>query len=198
MEEKINENFKNKTKPQNNDEFSIESKCLNYDTEFEKSIAKNLNKINKAEAEFEKAIEELNYQQSNFKKNMSFKKEELEAYAVKNLDELKSYESDLKSKFAKAFDTKSFGSKKNESNDEQISNIMESLLDDCDTRFILQNKNASVKTNQLSIREHNALLEKDYEYLKNLYEKEQKIALEECETIAEKLKDCHIVYSNDK
>jgi hypothetical protein len=198
LEEKINENFKNKTKHPKNDEFSIESKCLNYDSEFEKAIEKNLNKITKAEAEFEKAIEELNYQQANLKKNMPFKKEELEAYAVKNLDELKSYESDLKNKFAKAFDAKSFESKKNESNDEQISNIMELLLDDCDTRFILQNKNTSVKTNQLSIREHTALLEKDYEYLKDLYEKEQTIALEECESIAEKLKDCHIVYSNNK
>jgi len=198
LDEKINENFKNKAKTNENDEFLVEKKCLNYDSELDKVIVDNLNRINSAEAEFEQVAEELNAQQSKLKKSVSYSKEELEAYAVKNLEELKAYESDLKSKLAKAFDSKPISLAVRDLNDEPIKDLMELIFDESDKRFILQKKNASDKKNsEFTVKKQIDILQKDYENLKSLFEKEQESVLKECETIAERLKDCHIV-SNSK
>ena len=156
-------------------------------------MAENLNKLNMAEEEFERAVEELNNQHIKLKTSLSANKEELEAYAVKHLDELKNYESDLKSKFHKAFDTKPGPLQNKEPNEEQIGNLMDLLLDESGKRYILQEKNAE---GQFSAKKQTEILQKDYENFKILFEKEQKSVFQECESIAKKLKDCHIVFSN--
>ena len=196
MDEKINENFKNKTKIKENIDNLPKEDSLNYHSQlYDKAIAENLNKLNMAEEEFERAVEELNNQHIKLKTSLSANKDELEAYAVKHLDELKNYESDLKSKFNKVFDIKPSPSQNKEPNEEQIGNLMDLLLDESGKRFILQEKSAE---GMCSAKKQTEILQKDYENLKILFEKEQQMLFQECESIAKKLKDCHIVFSNDK
>ena len=172
-------------------------KSLKYDADFDKNISKNLASIKRESKELNEELEKLNSCQNRFKANLFSNKEDFEEYASKNFDDLKSYESDLKKKFSKVFKPTPHSLRQ----DENLSDLKSLLLNDSEPRFVLQDTYASNRPNpdhQLTAKKQAYLLQQDYDSLKKIYECEEKNASKTCEAIAEKLKDCHIVYSSNK
>ena len=172
---------------------------LNFDSEFDRNISKNLNEIKQAEIELEQEVDNLKSHQSKYKSNLFTSKEEFEEYTVKNFDELKSYESDLKWKLTKALKVAPILINANEEKDEKIAELKSLLLNKLEPRLVLHDKTSRLNTeSQLTVKKQIELLRKDCDLLENIYQNEEEKAKNICETIGEKLKDCHIVYSNKK
>ena len=89
-----------------------------------------------------------------------------------------------------------------------VEEVKSMLLDDVESRLICMEKASGSNKKNSSLNEQSVtspeqttkyqieLLQTDYDGLKSLYEQEKAEAFSKCELLAEKLKDCHIVYSN--
>ena len=210
LEEKLKDNFRKDTS-EANENLLADSLIQNYDSDTDIVISKNISEAQHSESELEQELDKINKLERTLKKSLNFSKEEFDQHKVKHFDELKSFEADLRKKFSKLFKTSSLNSnsmKSQESPKCSVEEVKSMLLDDVESRLICMEKASGSSKKNSSLNEQSVtspeqttkyqieLLQTDYDGLKSFYEQEKAEAFSKCELLAEKLKDCHIVYSN--